>query len=121
MDVNALRLIIRGKLADGRLPLNSISRIWGGPGKGESCSACDGIVTKGEFVIEGISLAVGQRPLQLHVRCFWLWESELWRQSAPQVLTTAPVIASAPGRRALPAYISGQMNGHGETRSSDEE
>jgi hypothetical protein len=120
MDVDALRLIIRGRLADGRLPLNSISRVWGGPGNGESCNACDGIVTKGEFVIEGISLAGGPRPLQLHVQCFWLWESERGRQLAPQELT-APNLASAPGRRASPSIISGQMNGLGVTRSRDEE
>jgi hypothetical protein len=120
MDVDALRLIIRGKLADGRLPLNSIARVWGGPGNGESCNACDGIVTNDEFVIEGISLAGGPRPLQLHVRCFWLWESERRQQLAPQELTTPPVIASAPGQRASPSVIGGQMNGLGETRSRDE-
>jgi hypothetical protein len=29
------RLLILSKLADGRLPLNSIPRVWGGPGNGE--------------------------------------------------------------------------------------
>jgi hypothetical protein len=42
-----LRLLIRSKLADGRLPVNGIPRMWGGPGAGESCDACEGIVTVG--------------------------------------------------------------------------
>ena len=50
--------------------------MWGGPGNGETCDACDGIVTKDEWVIEGISLAGGRKPLQLHTGCFHLWELE---------------------------------------------
>jgi hypothetical protein len=76
MELQGLRLLILSKLADGRLPLNSIPSVWGGPGNGESCDACDGIVTKDESAIEGISLAGGKRPLQLHARCFWIWEAE---------------------------------------------
>ena len=37
---------------------------------------CDGIVTKDEWVMEGISLAGGRKPLQLHVECFHLWQQE---------------------------------------------
>ena len=120
MHQDGLRLLILSKLADGRLPLSSLPRVWGGPGNGEICDACEVIVTKDEFVVEGISLAGGKRPLQLHVRCFWLWESERRQQLAPQELTTPPVIASAPGQRASPSVIGGQMNGLGETRSRDE-
>jgi hypothetical protein len=68
--------MIHQKLVDGRLPLNSIPRVWGGPGKDEPCDACDGNITNEEFMIEGISLAEGRKPLQLHVECFYLWERE---------------------------------------------
>jgi hypothetical protein len=71
-----LRLLIRAKLADGRLPLNSIPRMWGGPGNGESCHACDQIVTKDEFIMEGIAVNPAQIPIQLHVKCFYLWDEE---------------------------------------------
>ena len=71
-----LQLVIRHKLETGALPQNSIPRVWGGPGNGETCDACDGIVTKDEWVIEGISLAGGRKPLQLHAECFHLWELE---------------------------------------------
>jgi hypothetical protein len=93
------------------LPLNSIPRVWGGPGNGESCDACDTIITKAEFVMEGISLADGKRPLQLHVGCFWLWESERRPQLASSELTSAPVPVSAPGRRGPPSPLKAQMNG----------
>jgi hypothetical protein len=111
MHQDGLRLLILSKLADGRLPLNSIPRVWGGPGNGEICDACEIIVTKDEFVVEGISLAGGKRPLQLHVRCFGIWDSERRPQLASHELTTAPVIASGPGRGAPPSFISNQMNG----------
>jgi len=96
MHQDGLRLLILSKLADGRLPLNSIPRVWGGPGNGEICDACEIIVPKDEFVVGGISLAGGKRPLQLHVRCFRIWESERRPQLASHEWTTAPVIASGP-------------------------
>ena len=85
MERESLRLLIRGKLESGRLPYDSIPRVWGGPGNGESCDGCDSVIEKTEFVIEGISLSEGdklrrpddhRRPLQLHVRCFQLWDAE---------------------------------------------
>ena len=76
MQDHHLQLLIRQKLADGRLPINSIPRVWGGPGNGETCDACESVITKDEWVIEGISLAEGRKPLQLHVECFHLWERE---------------------------------------------
>ena len=41
MESEALRLLIRQKLQDGRLPLNSMPRFWGGPADGEVCDACE--------------------------------------------------------------------------------
>jgi hypothetical protein len=32
MEIEALRLLIRSKLNDGRLPYDSMPRFWGGPG-----------------------------------------------------------------------------------------
>ena len=69
MQQHSLQLLIRHKLANGTLPMNSIPRVWGGPGNGESCDACETIIPKDEWVIEGISLAQGRKPLQLHVEC----------------------------------------------------
>lgn len=60
MNMEALRILIRAKPRDGRLPVNNISRLFGGPGNGETCDACDAVITKEQLGIESISL-VGRR------------------------------------------------------------
>ena len=75
MNSLKLRQLVREKLTDGRLPHNSIPRVWGGPSNGESCQACDEVIPQTEFIIEGISAATG-RGIQLHVECFYIWDSE---------------------------------------------
>jgi hypothetical protein len=80
-EIQRLMKIIQAKLNDGRLPHNSIPRIWGGPGNGESCDACEVAVTPPEFIMEGIA-AEGGGGVQFHVRCFYLWDA-LRRVPAP--------------------------------------
>lgn len=95
MMLQALRLLILSKLADGRLPMNSIPRVWGGPGNGEICDGCETIITKNEFVVEATSPADGKGPLQLHAKCFWVWEDErrpkLRAHEATQVLPVTAI------------------------------
>lgn len=74
MDDQALRLLIRSKLSDGRLPQNSIPRVWGGSGTGETCDACEENVTKNQYVMEGVGTEGG--GVQLHVKCFYMWDAE---------------------------------------------
>jgi hypothetical protein len=76
MDTDALRLFVRQKLQDGRLPYNHIPRVWGGPGAFETCDACESPVTEHQMVMEGIALGGGRKPLQMHVRCFAIWDEE---------------------------------------------
>jgi hypothetical protein len=76
MMLDARRLLILSKLADGRLPIDSISRVWGGPGNGEICDGCETVITKKEFIVESDSPADGTAPPQLHAPCFWIWEDE---------------------------------------------
>ena len=77
MEAEALRLRIRSKLDDGRLPYNNMPRFWGGPGDGEYCDACDTCITKEQLVMEGIaSVFSGKKPVQFHVRCFFIWDAE---------------------------------------------
>ena len=73
-DHGFLHLLIQRKLDDGRLPHNSIPRIWGGPGDGEACSACEEPIPKNQLIMEGISLDGDRRPVQFHVVCFYLWD-----------------------------------------------
>jgi len=74
MNSVSIRQLVRQKLADGRLPHNSIPRVWGGPANGESCQACEEVILQTEFIIEGIS--ENGRGIQLHVECFYIWDSE---------------------------------------------
>jgi hypothetical protein len=90
VDSHALRRLVSDKLADGRLPLNSIPRVWGGPANGETCDVCDIVVTQHEFIMEGISLAPGKKPLQMHVGCFYLWDEERRISTATAVALSNP-------------------------------
>ena len=80
MEAETLRLLIRSKLDDGRLPYNSMPRFWGGPGDGEVCDACEEPITKEQLVMEGIASTLSDRrdkkPVQFHVVCFHVWDAE---------------------------------------------
>ena len=76
VDPVFLRALIRQKLADGRLPQDSIPRVWGGPSKDEVCDACDEKVEKNQFVMEAVSTDLIKRALQFHVACFYMWDHE---------------------------------------------
>jgi len=90
----AIRALVREKLRDGRLPLDSIRRFWGGPAAGEICDACDQPIPRQQVIMEGITSTVrskttprhgstsrNNRPIQFHVRCFQIWDEE--RREAP--------------------------------------
>jgi hypothetical protein len=76
MDQESLRLLIRRKLRDGRLPHDGLKKVWSSPSDGETCNACDTILSKDQLVMEGVTVDLGRRPLQLHVRCFQIWDHE---------------------------------------------
>jgi len=80
-DQEALRLLIRRKLRDGRLPHSDIGRFRGGPGNGETCDACGWTVTKVQFVMEeGVNTrkAGDAMPMRLHVPCYQIWTNEVY-------------------------------------------
>jgi hypothetical protein len=76
MDADALRLLIRRKLHDRRLPHDGVRTVWSSPSDGETCDACDTLLTKDQLLMEGVTLDLGRRPLQMHVRCFQIWDHE---------------------------------------------
>ena len=80
MDQESLRLLIRCKLQDGRLAHDGIKRVWSSLSNGETCDGCDAILSTGQMLMEGVTMDLGRRPLQLHVRCFHIWDHE--RRSA---------------------------------------
>ena len=56
----------------------------GGPSDGEICDACDTRITKEQLVMEGIaSTHTGEKSIQFHVKCFYIWDAERRRAIAP--------------------------------------
>jgi hypothetical protein len=77
VDEQALQTFIRTKLTEGRLPLNRFARVWGGPGRGETCGACETTITKDQLAVEGIAFAAGGgTPIVFHAGCFQIWQTE---------------------------------------------
>ena len=78
METPGLRLLIRQKLSDGRLPRSGVTKVWGGPGDGQQCHACDEVIAKSDFAMEGPVLCGGRgaRDVHLHVLCFYVWNEE---------------------------------------------
>jgi len=82
MNAEALSLLIREKLRDGRLP-HEISRVQRHPADGQKCDACEKLITMAQFVVTGTTLA-GRGSIQLHVQCFQFWDDERRaRESSP--------------------------------------
>jgi hypothetical protein len=77
MDHESLRLLIREKLGDGRLPQECAPKIWSSASKWETCGGCDETIEARQMSIDGIDLAGGRvGSIQLHVECFYLWNAE---------------------------------------------
>ena len=75
---HTLRLLVRHKVHDGRLPHDRIVRISRGLRGGETCDACETSIAKGQSVTE-VALAGGRGArgtLSFHVACFQLWDAE---------------------------------------------
>jgi hypothetical protein len=76
MDQESLRILIQRKIRDGRLPHDGITQVWSSRSDGERCDGCDAILSKDQMLMEGVTMDLGRRPLQLHVRCFQIWDHE---------------------------------------------
>jgi hypothetical protein len=64
-------------------PYDSMPRFWGGPGNGEDCDACNTPITHAQLVMEGIaSTFTVKKPIQFHVRCFYVWDVERRKDEA---------------------------------------
>jgi hypothetical protein len=104
MDRRARHVRIRGKLATGALPCQPFPRVLGGPGDGQACDGCDGVVERTDLAMEGTD-ALG-RAIRLHVECFRIWEEARDRSTT----------AVAPGDRLVPrrpaaAAVAGPSGG----------
>ena len=82
MDLPVIRVLLRHKLQDGRLPHHRIAGISSGPGGGGTCDGCEARITKDELMDElmkEVVLAGGRGArgsVQFHTLCFQLWDDE---------------------------------------------
>jgi hypothetical protein len=62
---------------------------------GEQCDACDTRITKEQLAMEGIaSTHTDEKPIQFHVKCFYVWDAERRRAIAPpRDSTLVPALA----------------------------
>ena len=64
-------VLIREKLADGRLPHDHFPRIRTSPGNAETCDGCDAPVTRTQMMME--ILDETSYSVQFHVGCYHVW------------------------------------------------
>jgi len=76
MDFATIRLIIRRKLENGRLPLERAANVSGGSPSGEACDGCDMAIGTGQLAMNGLTRKPGSRAMRLHLRCFEIWTQE---------------------------------------------
>ena len=69
-----ISVLIREKLAAGRLPRDHFPRIRSSPGNGETCDGCEATVARAQMMME--SLDVRGRQVQFHVGCYYVWVVE---------------------------------------------
>jgi hypothetical protein len=76
MDFETIRLIIRRKLENGRLPLEKAARVLGRSATGEACDGCEMIIGTGQLAMDGFVRRPGRKAMQLHLPCFEVWTQE---------------------------------------------
>jgi hypothetical protein len=76
MDQEVLRRVIRRKLKNRRLPHDGIKMVWTTPSGGETCDACDTVLTSDQLLMEAVTLGLGTRSIRMHIRCFQIWDLE---------------------------------------------
>jgi hypothetical protein len=80
MDDDDLRSKARTAIANGKLPADIPTRMWGGGGTGATCVVCDLFINRGdvevdiEFDRDADVLHVDK--YQFHLRCLTAWERE---------------------------------------------
>jgi hypothetical protein len=70
-----VRLLIQGKLRDGRLPYDGVTRSWSSPSAGETCEGCDVLLAKEHALME-VTTPTRSKAIQFHVICFQVWNDE---------------------------------------------
>jgi hypothetical protein len=74
MDSETIRFLIQYKLRRGRLPYDGASQVCEPHAVGDVCAACGAVIDNGHLVMQPATRHAA--PLQLHARCFELWNEE---------------------------------------------
>ncbi len=85
---SALRLLVRERIADGRLPVMVPRHIAGGYGSGRTCVACDQPITSTQIEYEVDDYRDGKR-LDFHLGCHVVWQLECTQARARMGAPTA--------------------------------
>ena len=70
-----VHLLIQGKLRDGRLPYDGVTRSWSSPSAGETCEGCDMLLAMEHALME-VTTLTRSKAIQFHVICFQVWNDE---------------------------------------------
>ena len=74
MNDTTVRLVVRDKIADGRLPRNRAGAVSATNGADERCDACSTSVSPEEVLIKLSHLGSGR--FVFHTMCFAIWREE---------------------------------------------
>jgi hypothetical protein len=73
MELEAIRVLIRAKMQDGRLPRDSTSQAFGHPGNLENCGACGRVLRTSKPMMEIKNSTIVSF---FHGDCYLLWIDE---------------------------------------------
>jgi hypothetical protein len=75
MNSETIRFLIQYKLQRGRLPYDGASKVCEPHAVGEVCAACGALIENAHLVMQPTTRDAAA-PIQLHARCFELWNEE---------------------------------------------
>jgi len=75
MSDDVIRMLIRQRIRDGRLPRNRVVELGYGSGIGQQCDACGTAIEPDQLMTVRIC-ADDWRTILLHADCFQIWDAE---------------------------------------------
>lgn len=75
MDSETIRFLIQYKLQRGRLPYDGAPKTREPQAVGDVCAACGALIENTHLVMQPTTRHAAV-PIQLHARCFELWDEE---------------------------------------------
>jgi hypothetical protein len=76
INPDCIRLLIRQKLQDGRLPRDITPTAFGRPGNWQKCDACEEFIVKSQLMMEIYAQRKDTTAVRFHGDCYVLWNEE---------------------------------------------